>query len=376
MAQKRKIKILNIVGARPNFMKIAPLFRVYKENKSIHPILVHTNQHSDNKMSGVFFKSLGIPNPKYILKTDNSSPIKSLSSMLLELDSILDKERPDIVVVVGDVNSTLAGALSANKLGIKVAHVESGLRSKDRSMPEEINRILVDHVSDFLFVTEKSGVINLKNEGILNSRIYFVGNVMIDNLINMLPKIDKSKINRKIGLENCSYTVITMHRPVNVDSKKALEKLFNILEIVGQEIKTPIVFPVHPRTVNNLKKYNLWDKFLNIPKIVNIDPLNYVDFIKLIKESSFIMTDSGGIQEEAAYLKIPTITLRESTERPSTVLSGANVLHSTNNIKGLAKKINTMANLNRKSIKDIPFNDGRVSQRIVNTILKNLFKKG
>jgi|SRR3989344_2274913 len=367
--KKNKIKILNIVGARPNFMKIAPLFKEYRKNKTIVPVLVHTNQHSDEKMSGVFLKSLNIPRPNYNLNINKKSPISTISSIMSGLEPILKRERPDLVVVVGDVNSTLAGALAANKSGIKVAHVEAGLRSEDLNMPEEINRILVDHISEILFVTEKSGLKNLQKENVTKSKIFFVGNTMIDNLINTLPKIDRSKILNKIGIEGDKYIVLTMHRPSNVDSRKKLLTLIEMKKRIIKDTSMKIIFPIHPRTLNNVKIHGLLGELKKIKDLIVVDPLDYLDFIKLIKKSSLILTDSGGIQEEAAYLKIPTITLRESTERPSTVECGANVLHQIGNVDDLIEKIKIALTVKRNSIKDIPLNDGKAAQKIVKTIL-------
>lgn len=372
MNRKKKIKILSIVGARPNFMKIAPLFRIYKGVQGVEPILVHTNQHSDEKMSGAFFKSLGIPDPHHTLQTDNSSPLKSIHTTLQELERVLEIEKPDLVLVVGDVNSTLAGALAANKSSIKIAHVEAGLRSGDRAMPEEINRILVDHLSDMLFVTEQSGLENLKKEGVAEERIHFVGNVMIDNLIHMLPTIDQSSIYSKIGVKDEKFILLTMHRPANVDHKDRLLVLLEIVKRLTEETGIKIIFPIHPRTLNNFESHGLVGQLKNIENLVITEPLDYIDFMKLARGSALILTDSGGIQEEAAYLKIPTITLRESTERPSTIESGANRLHSMEDVDGLLTKIKSKLNEGWSEIKNIPLWDGLASQRIVDIIIRNL----
>jgi len=356
-------------------MKIAPLFRVYKKRKEITPILVHTNQHSDDKMSGTFFKSLGIPEQDYTLDTDKTSPSSTISSIMQGLGSILKKEKPDIVLVVGDVNSTLAAALAAHKEGVKVAHVEAGLRSGDRNMPEEINRILVDHISDMLFVTEESGIENLKNERVDDQRIHFVGNVMIDNLIHMLKAIDKSDIHKKIGLEKEKYAIMTMHRPANVDYKEKLLALLEIKKRVTRENGIKIVFPIHPRTQNNLNSHGLMTELENIKNVIITEPLDYLDFTKLAKESALIITDSGGIQEEAAYLKVPTITLRDSTERPSTIICGANTLHSIEDTEGLLTKVKLAINIDRSIIKDVELNDGQASERIVANIINEFLNK-
>jgi UDP-N-acetylglucosamine 2-epimerase (non-hydrolysing) len=374
MTNGKKIKILNIVGARPNFMKIAPLFREYKKNKNINPILVHTNQHFDKKMSGVFLESLGIPKPNYTLDANNKSPISTISGIMSDLEPILHKEKPDLVLVVGDVNSTLAGALAANKAGIKVAHVESGLRSGDMNMPEEINRILVDNIADMLFATEKSAIENLKKESIEKSKIFFVGNVMIDNLINMLPKINKSNITKTLGLSRKQYILMTMHRPANVDSKEGLINLIKLIKNITQETGLKIIFPIHPRTLKNLENFDLMTSIENIDNLKITEPMDYINFIKLIKDSFFVLTDSGGIQEETAYLKIPTITLRDSTERPSTIECGSNTLCPLSNIKYASNNIISIIKKNQKPIKNIPLNDGKTSKRIVDTIIKQIKK--
>lgn len=376
MKKKQKIKIINIVGARPNFMKISPLCKAYRKNKRIiQSILVHTNQHKDNNMSGTFFSSLGIPRPNYSLSIKNESSISVISQIMAQLEKIFRKEKPDLVLVVGDVNSTLAGAITANKMGLKVAHVESGLRSNDRSMPEEINRIIVDHISDFLFVSEKKGLENLNKEGVNSSRIFFTGNVMIDNLSQMLPGIEKSGIIKKLDLINKQYAVITMHRPVNVDSKKGLTRLVSLLKRIILEMNIAIVFPIHPRTIKSLQKNNLLDNLKKTKKLLIVEPMDYPDFIKLIKESLFVMTDSGGIQEEASYLKIPTITLRTSTERPSTIECGANHLLSFEDPTKTTKQIKQIIKKTKKEeIGDIPLNDGKASERIVDLIIKNIAK--
>ncbi|OHA94168.1 MAG: UDP-N-acetylglucosamine 2-epimerase [Candidatus Zambryskibacteria bacterium RIFCSPHIGHO2_12_FULL_38_34] len=367
----KKIKILNIVGARPNFMKIAPLFRIYKKYPQIDSVLVHTGQHSDDNMSGMFLRSLNVPNPNYVLNLDKKTPISSISSIISGLEKVFLKEKPDLVVVVGDVNSSLAAALAAHKANIRVAHVEAGLRSRDKSMPEEINRIVIDQISDILFVTEQSGINNLKKEGIDESKIFFTGNVMIDNLIFMMPQIDLSPIVEQTGLTDKSYIVVTMHRPINVDTKEKLLLIKEILEKVIKSTGLKIVFPMHPRTRNNFKYHNFLEEVLALKGHILTEPMGYIDFVKLVKNSSLVLTDSGGIQEEAAFLKVPTITLRESTERPSTIESGANMLHPIGEIDNLMKKIKTSINTNRNLIKDIPLNDGKASQRIVDIILKH-----
>lgn len=371
----KKIKIVNIVGARPNFMKIAPLFKAYKKNKHIVPVLVHTNQHSDKKMSETFFKSLGIPKPDYIFSLDATSVVSAIAQIMVQLEKTLAQEKPDLLVVVGDVNSTLAAAITANKMGIKVAHVEAGLRSADRKMPEEINRIIVDHISDMLFVTEKSGLAHLKKEGVDSSKIFYTGNVMIDNLIQMLPQVEKARVLNELGILPKQYIVMTMHRPSNVDSKQGLMRIISILKAVLTETGVNIVLPIHPRTRASLEKHGLLPTLQNNSQLILSEPLDYIPFIKLVKESLFVVTDSGGIQEEAAFLRIPTITLRDSTERPSTVHCGANIICPPGNIRLLTAALRKVEKLNRKKIRKIPLSDGKASERIVSRIVSSFAKK-
>ncbi|MFA5386122.1 MAG: UDP-N-acetylglucosamine 2-epimerase (non-hydrolyzing) [Candidatus Paceibacterota bacterium] len=367
---QRSIKIINVVGARPNFMKIAPLYRAYKHYANIKPVLVHTGQHYDYEMSGIFLKSLGIPTPDYNLGIGHGSHAVQTAQTMLGFEKILLKEKPDLVLTVGDVNSTLAVALTASKIGIKIAHVEAGLRSFDISMPEEINRILTDHISDFLFVTEKAGVINLMKENLPKNKIFVVGNTMIDNLKIFLPQIKQSTIIDQLSLTPKRFAVITMHRPINVDSKKGLLSIAKALAFVTKKI--PIVFPVHPRTQQNIKKMGLSKRFNKIKGLKIIPPLAYFDLIKLILESKMVMTDSGGIQAEAAYLKTPILTFRESTEHLSTIDCGANRLVDFKNRTNLMAALNWATNVTPSAIKHIPYDDGGASERIIGTIVHKL----
>jgi len=319
------MKIVSVVGTRPNFMKIAPLVNEFKKHNVDH-VLVHTGQHYDKEMSKLFFDDLEIPKPDADLGVGSWTREEQIKSIKEKLEPIIEKEKPDIVVVVGDVNSTLAAAEVANKLGIKVAHVESGLRSFDNTMPEEFNRVETDKISDFLFTTEKSGNINLENEGISKDKIFFVGNVMIDTLLSHKEKAENSKILEKLGLEKGNYCTLTLHRPSNVDNKKDFENILSILEKIQEKIK--IVFPVHPRARKNIKSFNLDDKMRGMKNLILTEPLGYLDFLHLMSNSKFVLTDSGGIQEEATVLGIPCITLRKNTERPITVEQGTNLLVS------------------------------------------------
>ncbi len=361
------MKIVNVVGTRPNFIKIAPLVSEIKKHNEIRQILVHTGQHYDGEMSKFFFDDLSIPKPDINLGIGSSSDITQTAKIMLEFEKVIIKEKPDLVVVVGDVNSTLAAALTAVKCGVKIAHVESGLRSFDTTMPEETNRLLTDQIADFLFTTEKSGNKNLIKEGISKNKIFFVGNVMIDSLLSHKKKAQKSKILSKLKLVENNYVVLTLHRPSNVDNKKSFEYILDILNEIQKNIK--IIFPVHPRTFKNLKNFNLLSSIERQKNIILTEPIGYLDFMKLMINSRFVLTDSGGIQEETTVLGIPCITMRNNTERPVTVEQGTNILISTqkSNILQAANKL-----LKRASFKPKipPLWDGKAAQRIVSILLK------
>lgn len=318
-----KKKIISVVGARPNFMKVAPLHKAFKEyeNKISH-LICHTGQHYDEKMSKIFFDEFELPKPNFFLGVGSGSHAVQTANIMIEFEKILLIEKPDLVIVVGDVNSTIACSLTAKKLQIKVAHIEAGLRSFDMEMPEEINRILTDRISDYLFVTERSGLENLKNEGIPEEKIYFVGNVMIDSLIQFQPKIEKSRILKEFDISPNNYVLVTLHRPSNVDTIESLKKLISFLNKLGQIRK--VIFPIHPRTNGNLKKFNLLNSISK--SIILTEPIGYIDFQELVKNAELIVTDSGGIQEESTYLGVQCITLRKTTERPVTVDIGTNQL--------------------------------------------------
>ncbi len=361
------MKILSVVGTRPNFIKIAPLIKEIKKHPEIKHVLVHTGQHYDKEMSKLFFEDLEIPKPDINLGIGSASDITQTAKIMLELEKVVLNEKPDLAIVVGDVNSTLAAALAAAKCKVKVAHVESGLRSFDRTMPEELNRILTDHISDFLFTTEESANKNLANEGIDKSKVFFVGNVMIDSLLSHRKKANTSKILSKLNLKKNEYAVLTLHRPSNVDDKRLLEYVIDILDKIQQKIK--VVFPVHPRTLKNIHKFKLDQKLKNQKNLVITEPLGYLDFLALMSNSKFVLTDSGGIQEETTVLGIPCITLRNNTERPITAEQGTNMLVSTDRDKiiGASNKLLKGTHFKAK----IPqFWDGKAAKRIVNTILK------
>jgi len=364
-----QFRALSVVGTRPNFMKIAALISEIKKRKEINHILVHTGQHYDESMSKFFFDQLNIPKPDINLGIGSASDVTQTAEIMLELEKVLLKQKLDLVIVVGDVNSTFAAAITARKCGINIAHVEAGLRSFDLTMPEETNRILTDHVSDLLFTTEESANKNLLKEGIDNSRIFFVGNVMIDTLLKHKKKAEQSKILSKLGLRKSNYALLTLHRPSNVDDKKSLRSVISIIEKIQKKIK--IVFPVHPRTLKNIKKFQLYEQIKKQKNVLLIEPLGYLDFLNLMSNSKFVITDSGGIQEETTVLGVPCITLRDNTERPVTVVQGTNLLVSTDK----NKIINISSEIMKGS--DVKGNipklwDGKAAKRIVDVIIKHL----
>jgi UDP-N-acetylglucosamine 2-epimerase (non-hydrolysing) len=318
------IRILAVAGARPNFMKIAPLMKEFALRPGrFEPVLVHTGQHYDKAMSDSFFRDLGIPEPDVNLGVGSGSHGEQTAQVLMKIEQLLIERRPHAVLVVGDVNSTLAATLAAVKLNIPVAHVEAGLRSWDREMPEEINRILTDSVSHWLFTTEESAATNLRREGVAEDRIHFVGNVMIDTLLAHRERALELDTVERLGLAPRAYAVLTLHRPSNVDSPDQLRRLFDVLGRLNREL--PVVFPVHPRTANAIEKHLGGAK----PDLHMTEPLGYLDFLRLLTDAQMVLTDSGGIQEETTALGVPCLTLRDSTERPVTVSEGTNTIVGT-----------------------------------------------
>ena len=367
------MKILNIVGARPNFMKIAPLMEEYKHHSNIEPVLVHTGQHYDEKMSDLFFRQLGIPEPDINLEIGSGSHAVQTAEIMKAFEPVVLEHKPDAVLVVGDVNSTIACGLVAVKLGVKLVHVEAGLRSGDRSMPEEINRILTDSISDMLFCTEQSGVCNLVREGVAREKIHLVGHVMIDTLLRNLERAKKSKIIDQLQEQGClngdSYAMLTLHRPSNVDDPNTFSRILDALEVIQKDM--PILFPIHPRTRKNLAELGLQDRMDSLSNIHLMDPIGYLDFLKLNSCAAVVLTDSGGIQEETTVLKVPCITLRENTERPVTAEIGSNQIVGTEPQKILAAYRNaTDGNWREPQIP--PLWDGKAAERIVRKMLKSL----
>jgi len=328
------MKLINVCGARPNFMKIAPLMRAYREFPSIQPILVHTGQHYDEKMSRLFFEELDIPRPDLNLEVGSGSHAQQTAEIMKRFEPVVIEHKPDRVLVVGDVNSTIACALVAVKLGVAVAHVEAGLRSFDRDMPEEINRVLTDAISDLLFVSEPSGLENLKREGIDPGKVHFVGNVMIDTLLFSRQKADRSTILADLGLTSRNYVVVTLHRPANVDDPVTFSRILDALEQVQADL--PVIFPMHPRTRNNVHRMGLASRIDAMGQLRIVEPLGYLEFLKLVADAAAVLTDSGGIQEETTILKVPCLTVRENTERPVTLTQGTNQLVGTDPARILA----------------------------------------
>jgi UDP-N-acetylglucosamine 2-epimerase (non-hydrolysing) len=318
------LKLICVCGARPNFMKIAPLVEAFARTGRLQPYLVHTGQHYDARMSKLFFEDLRIPLPDVNLEVGSGSHAVQTAEIMRRFEPVVIDQKPDWVVVVGDVNSTIACSLVATKLGVKVAHVEAGLRSFDRDMPEEVNRLLTDAISDLLFVTERSGLENLKREGVPDAKVHFVGNVMIDTLLKNRAKADESGVLHSFGLQPKRFAVVTLHRPSNVDTAQTLSSILAAFEKISHDM--PIVFPMHPRTRKNIGNMGLAGRLDSIKGLLTPEPLGYLDFLKLLADSALVLTDSGGIQEETTILGVPCLTLRENTERPVTITQGTNRL--------------------------------------------------
>jgi UDP-N-acetylglucosamine 2-epimerase (non-hydrolysing) len=315
------IRILCVAGARPNFVKLAPLLRAFEASPDFSAKLVHTGQHYDDQMSGKFFRDLALPEPLVNLQVGPGSHAQQTAEVIKRFEPIMLNERPDAVLVVGDVNSTMACAIVAKKLGVFLIHVEAGLRSLDRTMPEEINRLVTDAISDLLLVTEKSGLKNLEKEGAGPEKVCFVGNLMIDSLLFHLERARALPLLSELGLQGKRFGLLTLHRPANVDDKEQLQELLKAIRAISDDL--PLYFPVHPRTRAHLAGLNLGGN------IHLLDPLGYLDFLCLMAHSSVVFTDSGGIQEETTALQIPCVTLRNNTERPITVEEGSNRLAGT-----------------------------------------------
>ncbi len=317
------MKIINIVGARPNFMKMAPLVRAFDAVEGLEQLLVHTGQHYDAGLSDVFFRELGIPAPDISLGVGSLPRPEQIARIEESFEPVVVSEKPDVVLVVGDVNSTVACARVARRHGVKVAHVEAGLRSFDLEMPEEHNRVETDQLSDFLYVTEEAGLRNLANEKITGEAL-LVGNVMIDTLVHDLPKARSSMKSKELGLSEGEFIVSTFHRPSNVDTAAGLESILDIIRTITA--RSAMVLPLHPRTKASYERFGMLEQLRGLPQLVLCEPLGYVDFMGLVCRAKAVVTDSGGIQEETTYLGVPCLTMRENTERPSTVELGTNII--------------------------------------------------
>jgi UDP-N-acetylglucosamine 2-epimerase (non-hydrolysing) len=360
------LKVINVVGARPNFMKVAPIVAAMKRReREFTPLVVHTGQHYDAAMSDAFFADLDLPQPDVHLGVGSASHAAQTAAVMERFEPVVIQEKPDWVLVVGDVNSTFAAALVCVKLGVKVAHVEAGLRSRDRTMPEEINRILTDQIADLLFTPSADADQNLMAEGIPRERIRLVGNVMIDSLYQHLERAQQSTIRERLGLTDARYAVLTLHRPSNVDDRTTFEGILSALERISEQL--PIIFPVHPRAARTIAELGLLDRLKSARNLRLIEPLGYLDFLNLYSGAQLVLTDSGGIQEETTVLGIPCLTLRENTERPITVSLGTNRIVGTNPEKIVAEALAALQQPTRSRV-DIPLWDGNTAERIVDTL--------
>jgi UDP-N-acetylglucosamine 2-epimerase (non-hydrolysing) len=381
LKSNNRLRIMSIVGARPNMMKVAPLLAEFRRHEDIEPVLVHTGQHYDYSMSQVFFDQLGVPPPDYNLDVGSGTHYAQTAEIMRKFGELVQKDRPDMVVVAGDVNSTIACALVATKERIPVAHLEAGLRSFDRGMPEEINRVLTDAVAELLFTTEESANRNLANEGVDPGKVFFVGNLMIDSLVNALKVARPSCLRSDLGLAGKPYAVLTLHRPSNVDNEDQLRRTLDAIDELAQQI--PVVFPAHPRTARNIEAAGLtaiktWNGgSLSNSGLWMMPPASYLDFLDLMHHAVMVITDSGGVQEETTFLGVPCLTYRDTTERPVTVSMGTNrvvgrdpqnLLRHTLEVLGQARYGRAGSTPARP-----PLWDGRTSSRIVQ-ILKEVWE--
>jgi UDP-N-acetylglucosamine 2-epimerase (non-hydrolysing) len=371
-----KTRILSVVGARPNFMKMAPILRELAKHADFQSYLVHTGQHYDDTMSRVFFRDLGMRNPDFNLDVGSASHAVQTAEIMKRFEEVCSSVKPDLVIVAGDVNSTLACSLTAAKLEIPVAHIESGLRSFDRSMPEEINRIVTDSVSDLLFTTEESGAQNLRREGVAEDKIHFVGNTMIDSLVHCYTLLDQIPVNGPLaGLNDTPYFLTTIHRPSNVDDPAQLLRVIKILELASE--LAPLFFVTHPRTCDRLQRVNETNRLINLDDslqriqrgfIYILPPLAYFDFLRLMAKSKAVLTDSGGIQEETTFLGIPCLTVRENTERPITAEVGSNEIVGLDSRK-IASCLDRIMSGHWKDAATPPLWDGAAAKRVVGVLM-------
>jgi len=363
------MKIACVVGARPNFMKIAPILVAMKDYPKMEPILIHTGQHYDYEMSQVFFDELEIPKPDVYLCVGSGSHAVQTAKIMIGFEETINQYKPDAILVVGDVNSTLACALVVAKLCIPIIHVEAGIRSFDRTMPEEINRILTDVISDFLLTPTEDANENLRKEGIAEDKTHLVGDVMVDTLMKYKEKASSNEILQELGLVKGSYTLMTLHRPSNVDIKENLVGILNGLEEIQHSIK--IVLSIHPRTKVKIEEFDLEEKLSGMKNMVITEPLGYIKFMGLMIKAKFVLTDSGGMQTEATVLNIPCLTMRENTERPETIRNGTNILVG-NNTSLIIEECQKILDGKGKSGSYPSIWDGHTAERIVMTINSNL----
>ncbi len=363
------IRIICVCGARPNFMKIAPIMDALRSNGNFQTLLVHTGQHYDENMSKSFFGELGLPEPNVNLEVGSASHAVQTARIMERFEPVVLDFKPDFVLVVGDVNSTIACGLVAVKLGVKLIHVEAGLRSFDRTMPEEVNRVLTDSISELLFVTEQSAIDNLKKEGVNPEKVHFVGNVMIDTLLANKEKAQRSDVLRRLGLSEREYGVITLHRPSNVDDVAMFGQIVAAFEEIEKELK--LVFPIHPRTRNRIKDGELGGRIEAMKNLLLVEPLGYLDFLCLMSNAAVVLTDSGGIQEETTILGVPCMTLRKNSERPVTIAEGTNCLvemTAQGIVKAYRRVRQSSENGHVVRPKSPKLWDGRAAQRIVRII--------
>jgi len=363
------MKIINIVGARPNFIKIAPIMREMRKSSIIEPILLHTGQHYDIEMSKRFFEELNIPVPDISLEVGSDTHAKQVARIMERFDDVCDEQKPDAILVVGDVNSTMACSLVAAKKSIKIIHVEAGIRSFDREMPEEINRMVTDAIADLLLPPSRDAVANLLREGHSESKIHLVGNIMIDTLMDSQAQIRKSEILKKLGLTEKKYALVTLHRPSNVDDIDNFKKILSALIQIQEHI--PVVFPVHPRTRKIMNDPELQNITAKMNGIILCDPLGYFDFGRLVSSCGMVITDSGGIQEESTVYGIPCITIRENTERPITLWEGTNELAGTDTAK-IIRYAEQIIEGKWKAGKIPELWDGHTAERIIGCLEKEL----
>ncbi len=363
------LKVIIVAGARPNFMKVAPIAAAMKRRgNEFQPILVHTGQHYDDAMSDAFFRDLEMPEADVYLGIGSGSHAQQTAAIMQAFEPMAIKEKPDWVIVVGDVNSTLACALVCVKLGIKVAHVEAGLRSRDRTMPEEINRLLTDQIADLLLTPSQDADANLRAEGIPEQRIRFVGNVMIDSLLGHLNRAKESTARANHDLADKEYAVLTLHRPANVDEASAFRRIIEALEDIARRLT--IIFPAHPRTRKMIAELDLSERVEKIKGLLVIDPVGYLDFLQLLSGARLVLTDSGGIQEETTVLGIPCVTLRENTERPITVEMGTNTIAGTNPADIIKAALVALADSPGHSAPRVPpLWDGHTADRILDALI-------